>query len=657
MKHADGVRGPTQAASTIETEVTSGEDPCEKFGAERHPGADSCLCPEELPLPRKCEGTSGSTFNLKETIEAGSGDCRCETETSGNKDPCEKFGAERAPFGADWCLCPEELPLPRKCEGTYGRTFDLKETIEAGFSDCRCVQDPCEKFGAKRNVDDEEEDFCLCPKDRFHPTKECGASWGSFYPSRATPGCRCLTMAELTQGLRVPVAASALQFCSALVEHSYSESEEDNAIGFMGYTVSKTSPEICQHALVGTINKTEAKGAPWAEEASELSHKGSDDGEDADQDGAYGRMRAVKKDVTKPEEKALWEHALAQVCKDECEDLLKMMKKEARHLAEDVEEKHIPFAQTCAERVVKHVEAEVLGCCARSCGFDGHTCLLWPFFSPEEKVDWQLECCAEISILKHSSRELMCNSVLSGHLAKEASKYDLEEEDGTDVGKVLIGQNSSLVWTREGIKFHFPKKSKEDEEEAESTPREGDKVSIDFLLKHQKVGEEFLRLGYFREEPITKILNEATSVMQVSSQDDTCNFGKFEQQCPQKFMTTFVKKCNEAWSVTQESEDFENLLTHPEEGHCDEPDSENFATPEDCQKLAKHSGEIFLHYFTYNKENKDLPIKCFSVSKEQCTGPGKDDWWKRIPLVSVQKLMNQDVNDYTQLVYIKVKTN
>ena len=27
--------------------------------------------------------------------------------------------------------------------------------------------------------------------------------------------------------------------------------------------------------------------------------------------------------------------------------------------------------------------------------------------------------------------------------------------------------------------------------------------------------------------------------------------------CPQKFMTIFVEKCNEAWSVTQASEDSE----------------------------------------------------------------------------------------------------
>ena len=67
------------------------------------------------------------------------------------------------------------------------------------------------------------------------------------------------------------------------------------------------------------------------------------------------------------------------------------------------------------------------------------------------------------------------------------------EEDGADVGKVLVGQNSSLVWTREGIKFQFPKKSKArrfvskllnpfgKQEKAESTPREGDRVSTDFF--------------------------------------------------------------------------------------------------------------------------------------------------------------------------------
>lgn len=52
----------------------------------------------------------------------------------------------------------------------------------------------------------------------------------------------------------------------------------------------------------------------------------------------------------------------------------------------------------------------------------------------------------------------MCSSVLSNHslpqghivlsnLAKKTSQYDLEEEDGADVGKVLIGRDASLFWS------------------------------------------------------------------------------------------------------------------------------------------------------------------------------------------------------------------
>jgi len=116
-----------------------------------------------------------------------------------------------------------------------------------------------------------------------------------------------------------------------------------------------------------------------------------------------------------------------------------------------------------------------------------------------------------MNVLKNSSRELMCKSVLPGRLAKKASQYDLQEEDGTDVGKVLIGQNASLLWAQKGAQESALGK--------EVQAHDGDKVSMEFLLEHKDVGEEHLHLGYFREEPISKILNEATSVMQVSSQD------------------------------------------------------------------------------------------------------------------------------------------
>eukprot|EP00434_Breviolum_minutum_P035996 symbB.v1.2.031879.t1/scaffold3745.1/size85045/5 len=583
-------------------------------------------------------------------------------ETWWGKDPCAQFGAKKKSWWSNTCQCPKDLPIPsRNCEGRDGRSFDLKETIEEG-SNCRCEEDPCEEFGAKRNEYDE--DFCTCPSDRPVTTKECGRGHGSgqfFLLSQATAGCRCVTEVGAARRLsKIPVAASALRFCEALVGQSYKFEEAKVGRGLGGVfaikddinrALEKTSPEICQHALVGTITPTEANRAPFAEKASELSQKGSD----GDPDRGYGRMRSVKEDATGSTEKALWKHALARVCKDECEDLLNMTKKEADHLAIDVLDHHTPFAQTCAERVVQHVEAEILGCCARSCGFDGRRCLLWPFFSPEEKVDWQLECCAEMNVLKNSSRELMCNSVLPDRLAKKASNFDLEEQSGTDVGKVLIGQNASLVWTKEGAQESALGK--------EVQAHDGDKVSMDFLIKHQKIGEEYLHLGYFRKQPLSKMLNEATSMMEVSSQDDTCNFGHFKEQCPKKFMTTFVEKCNEAWNV---AENFRRLLTHPAIGDCDESDSQNFSTPEECERLEVNSfGTVFLHYFEYNKDNKDLPIKCFSVAvsneiKKQCKG--KDDWWESIRSVSVQQLMKdmngRDVNDYAQLVYIKsMKTN
>lgn len=68
---------------------------------------------------------------------------------------------------------------------------------------------------------------------------------------------------------------------------------------------------------------------------------------DGDQDRGFGRMQPMKENATTPAEKALWEYALSQVCKDECEDLLHMMKNETKHLANDVGFNHFnhpPFA-------------------------------------------------------------------------------------------------------------------------------------------------------------------------------------------------------------------------------------------------------------------------------------------------------------------------
>ena len=577
------------------------------------------------------------------------------------KDPCAQFGAKKKWWRTNTCQCPKELPLPRNCKGRDGRSFNLKKTIKEG-SDCHC-EDPCEEFGvgAKLNRNGKE-DWCKCPSERPRATKECGGATNGFRPSEPSKGCRCVTKAEARERLSsIPVEASALRFCEALAEHSYEGASHNLEIAFiMEIALNKTSPEVCQHALTGTINKTEAEEAPWAEKASELSPKGSV--QDQGGDRAYGRMRAVKEDATIPTEKALWEHALARVCKDECEDLLHMMKKETRHLRKDVIDHHVPFAHTCAERVVQHVEAEVLGCCGRSCGFNGRRCLLWPFFSPKEKVEWELECCAEISILKNSSRELMCNSVLPDRLAVAASQYDLNEQAGADIGKVLIGQNTSLFWTqtgaqeaRSGINFQLPKKSVLI---TEAGARADTKVSMEFLLKHPNVGEEFLRRGFFREEPVNKILNEATSVMEVSSQDDTCNFGEFKEQCPKHFVTNYMKTCQDSWMVAEEEEeDFEEQLKDFRLGNCSLNSPQYVAAPEDCDKLANESS--ILVYFTHDHNNEKKPIACVTLGKKQCVTAEEKQWWKEIQLTSVQEVMNgQEIKDYTDRVYyVRVKAD
>ena len=506
-------------------------------------------------------------------------------------------------------------------------------------------REPCQKFGAFPDNADYEKDRCICPEPRV-PTKECGGpTWGdTFRRSKATKGCHCTTLAEASERLsRLPVSASALRFCEALVKHGYRAG--GYFFDFLKQTLRETSPQICQHALTGTIDKTEAKQAPWAEKASELSRIGGY-GNHENRDQKYGRMRPVKEDATAPPEKKLWKDALAHVCKDECEDLLEMMKKEKPDLVNDIVKDQVPFAQTCAERVVKQVEAEVLGCCGRSCGFDGRRCLLWPFFSPKEKVEWEVECCGEMSVLKNSSRELMCNSVLPGRLAKKASQYDLDEQSGTDVGKVLIGQNASLFWTQKGAQESALGK--------EAKAHGGEKVSMEFLLEHKDVGEEYLRLGYFKEKPITKILNEATSLMEVSSQDATCDFGKFKEKCSEQWMDTYTKRCKEAWKVADEKKKFfRDQVTRGKGGNCSVNDHIEVAAPADCDELANNQ-KIILHYFEYNKENSKKPIKCFTLSKEQCKG--RHGWWTKIPLKSVQDVIKEEeIRNYKHLVYVKLK--
>ena len=66
----------------------------------------------------------------------------------------------------------------------------------------------------------------------------------------------------------------------------------------------------------------------------------------------------------------------------------------------------------------------------------------WPtFFTKNEKVEWLEECCSEFNVLRNSTREVMCNSVLTPQQVNLVSKLDINVKNGTDVGGSYMGQD------------------------------------------------------------------------------------------------------------------------------------------------------------------------------------------------------------------------
>lgn len=74
--------------------------------------------------------------------------------------------------------------------------------------------------------------------------------------------------------------------------------------------------------------------------------------------------------------------------------------------------------------------------------------MLWPFFTKEEKGQWESECCTEFNILKGSPRERMCMSTLTAKQNELVVKHDKGSESDRD--GVILGQDWQLTWTREG---------------------------------------------------------------------------------------------------------------------------------------------------------------------------------------------------------------
>ena len=66
--------------------------------------------------------------------------------------------------------------------------------------------------------------------------------------------------------------------------------------------------------------------------------------------------------------------AWKKVCYDECEDLLNELRGTMETVVETGRLRKNSWSEICVEHVVKKVESHLLGCCGRSCGWNGWTC-------------------------------------------------------------------------------------------------------------------------------------------------------------------------------------------------------------------------------------------------------------------------------------------
>ena len=229
----------------------------------------------------------------------------------------------------------------------------------------------------------------------------------------------------------LPVAASAVKFCSELFREANEADQSERKSRKTAHEEAEKAAGICHKVLTGELGADD--GPEWAEKAANSSQPES-------QHYQLGRLQKVN-----ATEKA-WKVSLDNVCKDECIELVKEIKEESWKILNDVRETHQPpsYEEVCAKYVVQKVEAEILGCCAESCGWNGRVCMYWPFLNSTEKGQWEAECCTEFNILAGSSRAIMCDATLT---RKENNKVIRDEQPNSKEDREMVGQDPVLKGT------------------------------------------------------------------------------------------------------------------------------------------------------------------------------------------------------------------
>ena len=333
------------------------------------------------------------------------------------------------------------------------------------------------------------------------------------------------------------MAASAVKFCSELFREANSKAtksmpqevrhQRDQAID-AAEQEAKKAKKICRKVLTGELGPHD--GPEWAEKAANSSQPNG-------QHYQLGRLEKVNATET------AWKVSLKNVCKDECHELVYFMRMQGPWIVGDVAEDRKPrsYEEACAKRVVQKAEAEILSCCADSCGWNGRACMLWPFLSRREKGQWEAECCTEFNILPGSSRATMCDATLTGNEKKEVIR---DGQPNTDEDRRMIGQDPDSKRTsflqREDINNPTPPPEKPIPPSRLKCPPPLDLGKIHEKLKHEwkrTVSQfsiwKFQNFPACRKQPtITDTIEECTAFLPQSVDGKYVCYGECLESLP-----------------------------------------------------------------------------------------------------------------------------
>ena len=229
-----------------------------------------------------------------------------------------------------------------------------------------------------------------------------------------------------------------------------------------------------------------------------------------------------------------------------------------------------------------------------------------------------------------SSRDKMCDSVLSKKQVEKISKFNTKAKEDTDVGGAYIGQDPPLLWAKGGLQ-----KYKEELKGLGPMPKEGDPVSSDFLEKHPDVRTEGLRHKWFKEEKMADENGKSASFTQIGDTNCENTLKTLEtkmQHCPKETQIQVRDTClrqERGWqaSVKPEPDDTDPTCQEKMIDPTINPPTE-VGTPDECFEVKfTDVKDMKRKFFTYNTSDPpddkfvlEKPILCFSEpEKLRCT--------------------------------------